>query len=111
MSAVMADAEHIVFLERGSLDSSVRRPSFPPTWEEYGRVAPDEAIARLANATIAIVNKTPLTAAADTVLQESDVVTLHLPLTTQPHRGTAAGADETRGVAHQYGAPRNVVTG
>lgn len=90
MSAVMADAEHIVFLERGSLDASVRRPSFPHTWELHGRVTPDEAIARLANATIAIVNKTPLTAAADTVLQESDAVTLHLPLTPQTRNLIAA---------------------
>jgi glycerate dehydrogenase len=52
--------EHIAFLERGSLEASVRRPSFPHTWAEYGRVAPEEVAACLADATIAIVNKTPL---------------------------------------------------
>lgn len=56
--------EHIVFVERGSVEATVRRPSFSHTWEEHGRVAPDELVACLANATIAIVNKTPLAAAA-----------------------------------------------
>lgn len=64
MSAVIADVEHIVFVERDSLDANVRRPAFPHTWEEHGRVAPDEVVERFANATIAIVNKTPLAAAA-----------------------------------------------
>jgi glycerate dehydrogenase len=56
--------EHIVFVERGSVEATVRRPSFSHTWEEHGRVGPDELVACLANATIAIVNKTPLAAAA-----------------------------------------------
>jgi glycerate dehydrogenase len=52
--------EHIVFLERGSLEASVRRPSFAHTWVEHDRVAPEELAASLGEATIAIVNKTPL---------------------------------------------------
>jgi glycerate dehydrogenase len=54
--------EHIVFLERHSLDAQVRRPSFAHSWEEHGKVAPDEIVPRLERATIAIVNKTALRA-------------------------------------------------
>ena len=53
---------HIVFLERGSLDARVRRPAFPHTWKECGKVRADEIVPRLAGATIAIVNKAPLSA-------------------------------------------------
>ncbi len=53
---------HVVFLERGSLDARVRRPAFPHTWKEHGKVGADEIVPRLAAATIAIVNKTPLSA-------------------------------------------------
>jgi glycerate dehydrogenase len=54
--------EHVVFLERSSLDANVRRPSFPHTWEESGRVAPADLPARLGGATIVILNKTPIDA-------------------------------------------------
>jgi glycerate dehydrogenase len=56
--------EHIVFLERDSLDAQVRRPAFAHSWEEHGRVAAEEVVERLKGATIAIVNKTPLPAEA-----------------------------------------------
>ena len=62
MSAVLEQVEHIVFLERGSLEATVRRPDFPHTWREHGKVTQDDVAARLADATIAIVNKTPLRA-------------------------------------------------
>ena len=62
MSAVMEELEHVVFLERSSLEATVRRPDFPHTWHEHGTVAPEDVAARLAEATIAIVNKTPLRA-------------------------------------------------
>jgi glycerate dehydrogenase len=52
--------EHIVFLERDSLDANVRRPGFAHTWEEHGRVAEGELEKHLAQASIAVVNKTPL---------------------------------------------------
>jgi glycerate dehydrogenase len=55
--------EHIVFLERGSIEANVRRPSFAHTWVEHDRVAPEEVAALLGQATIAIVNKAPLPAA------------------------------------------------
>src|SRR5688572_24726130 len=51
---------HVRFLERGSLEANVRRPSFPHTWEEHGKVGTDEIVPCLRDATIAIVNKTPL---------------------------------------------------
>jgi len=55
--------EHIVFLERGSIEANVRRPAFAHTWAEHDRVAPGEVAALLRQATIAIVNKIPLPAA------------------------------------------------
>jgi glycerate dehydrogenase len=56
--------EHIVFLERDSLDAQVRRPAFAHSWEEHGKVAAAEIVPRLKSATIAIVNKTALRAEA-----------------------------------------------
>jgi glycerate dehydrogenase len=56
--------QHIRFLERGSIDANVRRPSFPHSWEEHGKVPPHEVVPLLKDATIAIVNKTPLPAAS-----------------------------------------------
>ena len=55
--------QHVVFLERDSLDAEVRRPAFPHAWEEHGRVPPEELERLLAPATIAIVNKTLLAGA------------------------------------------------
>ena len=52
--------EHIVFLERGAIEATVRRPSFAHTWVEHDRVAPAEVAALLGGATIAIINKAPL---------------------------------------------------
>ncbi len=54
---------NVVFLERGSLDANVRRPAFGHTWAEHGKVAADQIVPCLAGSTIAIVNKTPLSAA------------------------------------------------
>jgi glycerate dehydrogenase len=54
--------QHVVFLDRDSLRADVRRPAFPHTWEEYAKTSPDEIIARLSRATIAIVNKVPMRA-------------------------------------------------
>lgn len=54
--------EHIVFLDRASLEADVRRPAFPHRWEEYAATAPGEIAGRLRDATIAITNKAPLRA-------------------------------------------------
>src|ERR1043166_3097619 len=52
--------EHVVFLERGAIEATVRRPSFAHTWAEHDRVAAAEVAALLGGATIAIINKPPL---------------------------------------------------
>ncbi|MHB1591132.1 MAG: D-2-hydroxyacid dehydrogenase [Sulfuricella sp.] len=56
--------EHIVFLDRSTLEAIIRRPAFPHQWEEYAATAPEEVIGRLQDATIAITNKAPLRAEA-----------------------------------------------
>ncbi|HTY94022.1 MAG TPA: D-2-hydroxyacid dehydrogenase [Steroidobacteraceae bacterium] len=56
-------SHHIVFLDRSSLKANVRPPSFEHTWTEYSSTSPDQILSRLADATIAIVNKVPLNAA------------------------------------------------
>lgn len=55
-------AEHIVFLDRSTLQADVRRPAFAHTWHEYASTAGDEIAERLRDATIAITNKVPLRA-------------------------------------------------
>ncbi len=52
--------EHIVFLEKDSIRASVRRPSFPHTWAEHEKTAPEEILDRLKDATIVITNKVKL---------------------------------------------------
>jgi glycerate dehydrogenase len=52
--------QHIVFLDRSTLQANVRRPSFEHTWEEHAVSSLSEAAERLRGATIAITNKVPL---------------------------------------------------
>lgn len=52
--------EKIVFLERNTLDADVRRPAFEHEWRDYGETRPEEVLERLRDATIAVVNKSPL---------------------------------------------------
>lgn len=54
--------EKIVFLDRSTLEATIRRPVFPHRWEEYATTAPEEIVTRLRDATIAITNKVPLRA-------------------------------------------------
>lgn len=54
--------EHIVFLDRSTLEAQIRRPAFPHQWEEYATTAPDQTVERLIHATIVITNKVPLRA-------------------------------------------------
>jgi glycerate dehydrogenase len=56
--------EHLVFLDRATLEASIRRPAFPHQWDEYPATAPEEVVGRLKDATIAITNKVPLRAEA-----------------------------------------------
>ncbi|MET0625743.1 MAG: D-2-hydroxyacid dehydrogenase [Pyrinomonadaceae bacterium] len=54
--------ENIVFLERDTLRARLREPDFEHTWRDYGSTRPEEAEARLAGATVAVVNKLPMRA-------------------------------------------------
>jgi glycerate dehydrogenase len=65
---------HIVFLERDSLEAEVRRPAFAHTWAEHARVSESELAGCLAQATIAIVNKTRLGAATLAQLERLQLV-------------------------------------
>lgn len=49
--------EHIVFLERNSVDADVRRPRFEHEWVEFAESVQGQAVERLRGATIAIMNK------------------------------------------------------
>ncbi|SBT06505.1 Glycerate dehydrogenase [Candidatus Accumulibacter aalborgensis] len=53
----------IVYLERDSIIAEVRRPDFPHHWVEHAKTLPAQLEGRLADATIAIVNKLPIGAA------------------------------------------------
>lgn len=55
--------QQIVFLDRDSLQAHVRRPRFEHGWTEYPASKPDDVVARLRDATVAITNKVPLRAA------------------------------------------------
>ena len=58
----------IVFLDRELVDAKVRRPNFPHTYKEYQSTwSPEDIVARLKDATIAIINKVPMR--ADTLKQ------------------------------------------
>lgn len=54
--------EHIVYLERDSIRATVRRPGFAHVWDEYPRTTVGQMAVRLADASILIVNKLPVTA-------------------------------------------------
>jgi glycerate dehydrogenase len=52
----------IVFLDRSTLQATVRRPAFEHTWQEYPVTHVSELAERLRDATITITNKVPLRA-------------------------------------------------
>ncbi len=52
--------QKIVFLDRSTIIADIRRPAFEHEWKEYETSAPEEVVARLEGATIAITNKVPL---------------------------------------------------
>lgn len=58
----MSALHKIVFLDRGSLDARLRRPSFSHDWIDYAATAAADVAVRLADATIAVTNKVPLRA-------------------------------------------------
>ncbi|PIK70726.1 glycerate dehydrogenase, partial [Methylobacterium frigidaeris] len=53
-------SHRIVFLDRETLDAELRRPSFPHDYAEHPVTAPEEIVARLQGADIAIINKVPM---------------------------------------------------
>jgi glycerate dehydrogenase len=59
--------EKIVFLDRETLGATLKKPNFAHDYIEYDGTAPQETVARLADATICITNKAPLR--ADTLAQ------------------------------------------
>lgn len=52
--------ETIVFLERSTFTINFRKPAFDHQWIEYGETNQADAVERLRDATIAILNKLPL---------------------------------------------------
>ena len=66
--------QRIVYLERESIIADVRRPAFPHDWVEYPMTLPAQVVERLQGASIAIINKVPLPAAAVDALPELKMV-------------------------------------
>ncbi len=54
--------QHVVFLDRSTLQAKVRRPSFEHTWQEYAVSSVAELPQKLRDATVVITNKVPLRA-------------------------------------------------
>ena len=52
--------QNIVFLDRQSLRAELRAPSFAHEWTEHVQTRPEEVVARLQHATVAITNKVPI---------------------------------------------------
>ncbi|PKO88176.1 MAG: glycerate dehydrogenase [Betaproteobacteria bacterium HGW-Betaproteobacteria-12] len=68
--------QRIVYLERDSVIAKVRRPVFAHEWIEYPATRPEQVVERLAGASIAIINKLPLPAAAIAVLPALKMVAI-----------------------------------
>lgn len=66
----------IVFLDRASLDATLRVPAFPHVWRNHDATAPEETLQRLADATIAVVNKAPLRAEVIAQLTQLNMVAI-----------------------------------
>ena len=52
---------HIVFLDRNTLIVNMRKPSFAHRWQDFEQTKPEQVLAHLKDATIAITNKVKLT--------------------------------------------------
>ncbi|MEO6928528.1 MAG: D-2-hydroxyacid dehydrogenase [Casimicrobiaceae bacterium] len=66
--------QSIVFLDRGSLDATLRPPGFAHAWRDHDHSGAGQVVERLAGATIAITNKVPLRAAALAALPDLRMV-------------------------------------
>lgn len=54
----------IVFLDRDSLVAHIPPPAFAHAWQDYPATAPEDVVARLRGASVAVINKVPLRADA-----------------------------------------------
>ena len=52
--------QHIVFLDRNTLIVNMRKPSFAHRWQDFEQTQPEQVLAHLKDATIAISNKVKL---------------------------------------------------
>jgi glycerate dehydrogenase len=68
--------DNVVFLDRATLAVPLRTPGFPHDYREYAATTAEQAAERLAGATIAIVNKVPLTAATLAGLPDLKLIAL-----------------------------------
>jgi glycerate dehydrogenase len=69
-------SEHVVFLDRASLNANLRRPSFAHTWQEYPVTPTKDILERLRGATVAITNKVPLRAATLEALPQLKMIAI-----------------------------------
>lgn len=67
---------HIVFLDRASIVAEFARPNAAHTWTEYPQTASADIVPRLRTATIAVVNKIKLDAAALAQLPQLRLIAL-----------------------------------
>lgn len=61
--------EHIVFLDRDSIQAHIRRPDFPHEWQDYPATRASQVSERLQDASIVISNKVPIVAESLTQLK------------------------------------------
>ena len=66
--------QRIVFLEQESIIAQLRQPAFAHEWVSYPKTTPAHVVERLCGATIAIINKAPLSAAAVDALPDLKMV-------------------------------------
>jgi glycerate dehydrogenase len=69
-------SEHVVFLDRASLNANLRRPAFAHTWQEYPVTPTKDILERLRGATVAITNKVPLRAATLEALPQLKMIAI-----------------------------------
>jgi glycerate dehydrogenase len=81
----------IVFLDRATLDASMRPPRFPHDYREYHSTRPDQVVERLTGAEIAITNKVPLRETALRALPELRMIAVAATGTDHIDKAFCAG--------------------
>lgn len=64
----------IVFLDRDTLQATIRSPAFAHAWVDYPSTPPQQVVARLVGAHIAITNKVPIDARALAQLSQLEMI-------------------------------------